>query len=279
MGCYPHILNIMLRRMCQAGFGAKGDMNNNHVLQLLYKISWLHHECPSQYKAMYVSLGILSKEPPLPQSFIDTRWIYYYETLQWYFKYDKACLQLAERILERMPKSDSHSAVWQNDMKRYSCPLIQVEIKFLFEFLDKFIIPSLNASQASDNKLGFSSGYLARLWPAIILKHNETLSKMLMSPSKYFPSTEEQVKLSLKDPAAIKHFKALKVIKDHGTEWLSIPKLFGMRADQEFQSSFWSSVLRVLDIPLERKRGNMPIKNVYVYGQSIYTLVSKDKAG
>ena len=29
---------------------------------------------------------------------------------------------------------------------------------------------------------------------------------MLMSPSKYFPSKEEQVKLSLKDPAAIKHF-------------------------------------------------------------------------
>ena len=289
VGCYPHILNIMLRRMCQAGFGAKGDMNNNHVLQLLYKISWLHHECPSQYKAMYVSLGILSKEPPLPQSFIDTRWTYYYETLQWYFKYGKACLQLAERILERMPKSDSHSAVWQNVIKLYSCPLIQVEIKFLFEFLDKFIIPSLNASQASDNELGFSSGYLARLWPAIVLKHNETLSKMLMSPSKYFPSTEEQVKLSLKDPAAIKHFnqevqrpmlqEALKVIKDHGTEWLSFPKLFGMGADQEFQSSFWSSVLRVLDIPLERKPGNMPIKNVCVYGQSIYTLVSKDKAG
>ena len=40
VGCYPHVLNIMLRRMWQAGFGAKGDMNNNHVLQLLYKVSW-----------------------------------------------------------------------------------------------------------------------------------------------------------------------------------------------------------------------------------------------
>ena len=70
VGCYPHVLNIMLRRMCQAGFGAKGDINNNHVLQLLYKVSWLHHERPSQHKSMYVSLGILSKEPPLPQSFI-----------------------------------------------------------------------------------------------------------------------------------------------------------------------------------------------------------------
>ena len=161
-------------------------------------------------------------------------------TTTWYFKYGKACLQLAERILERMPKSDSHSAVWRNVIKLYSCPLIQVEIKVLFEFLDKFIIPSLTR----DNELGFSSGYLERLWPAIVLKHNETLSKMLMSQSKYFPSTEEQVKLSLKDPAAIKHFnlevqrpmlqEALKVIKDHGTEWLSFPKLFGMGADQEF---------------------------------------------
>ena len=41
--------------------------------------------------------------------------------------------------------------------------MIQVEIKFLFEFLDKFIIPSLNTSQASDAELEFSSGYLAQL--------------------------------------------------------------------------------------------------------------------
>ena len=85
--------------------------------------------------------------------------------------------------------------------------MIQVEIKFLFEFLDKFIIPSLNASQASDEELGFSSGYLARLWPATVLKHHETLSKMLMSPSAYFPLTEQQVKMPLKDPAAINHFR------------------------------------------------------------------------
>ncbi|XP_068721450.1 uncharacterized protein [Montipora capricornis] len=292
VGCYPHILNIMLRRMCQAGFGAKGDMNNNHVLQLLYKISWLHHERPSQYKAMYVSLGILSKEPPLPQSFIETRWTYYHEMLQWYFKYGKACLQLAERILERMPKSDNHSSVWQNVIKLSSCPMIQVQIKFLFEFLDKFIIPSLNSSQASDEELGFSSGYLARLWPATVLKHNETLSQMLLCPSLYFPLTEEQVQLSFKDPAAIKHFyqevqrpmlqEALKVIKEHGAEWLSFPKLFEMGADQRFQSPFWSSVLKVLDIQFvstESNQGNASENNVKVYGQDLQRLVSKDRNG
>ena len=63
VGCYPHVVNIMMRRMCQARFGTKGDMSNPHVLQLLYNISWLHHERSSQYKVMYVSLGILNKEP------------------------------------------------------------------------------------------------------------------------------------------------------------------------------------------------------------------------
>jgi len=164
-------------------------------------------------------------------------------------KYGKACLQLAEGVLEKMPKSDSHYTVWQNVIKLSSCPLIQVEIKFLYEFLDKFLIPSLNASQATDQELGFSSGYLARLWPATVLKHHETLSKMLMSPSAYFPLTEQKLKMSLKDPAAINHFRqevqrpmlqeALKVVKDHGSEWLSFPKLFGIGADPRYQSSFW----------------------------------------
>ena len=122
------------------------------------------------------------------------------------FVYGKACLNLAECILQRMPKSDSHYTVSQNVIKLNSCPMIQVEIKFLFEFLDKFIFPSLNASQASDEDLEFSSGYLARLWPATVLKHHETLSRMLMSPSAYFPLTGQQVKMSLKDPAAINHF-------------------------------------------------------------------------
>ena len=41
--------------------------------------------------------------------------------------------------------------------------MIQVEVKFSFEPLDKVIIPSLNTSQANDAELGFSSDYLARL--------------------------------------------------------------------------------------------------------------------
>jgi len=145
--------------MCQVGFGAKGDMNNNHVLQLLCNVSWRHHERPSQYKSMYVSLGILSKEPPLTQSFIDTRWTYFCELLQWHLKYGKACLQLGESVLEIMPKSDIH-------------------------IIDHF--------------------------------HQEVQWPMLQ--------------------------EALKVVNDHGSEWLSFPDLFGIGADPRYQSSSWYSV-------------------------------------
>ena len=115
---------------------------------------------------------------------------------------------------------------------------------------------------------------------------------MLLCPSLYFPLTEEQVQLSLKDPAAIKHLyqevqrpmlqEALKVIKEHGAEWLSFPKLFGMGADQRLRSPFWSSVLKVLDIQFvstESNQGNASENNVKVYGQDLQRLVSKDRNG
>ena len=171
--------------------------------------------------------------------------------------------------------------------------MIQVEIKFLYEFLDNFLIPSLNASQATDQELGFSNRYLARLWPATVLKHHETLSKMLMSPSAYFPLTEQQVKMSLKDPAAINHFRqevqrpmlqeALKVVEDHVSEWLSFPKLFGIGADPRYQSSFWYSVLKALEIPVilptEREKESRSVQDFYVHGQNLHTLVCKDRTG
>ena len=38
VGCYPQVLNITVRKSCQAAFGCKGDMNNAHICQLQYKI-------------------------------------------------------------------------------------------------------------------------------------------------------------------------------------------------------------------------------------------------
>ena len=97
--------------------------------------------------------------------------------------------------------------------------------------------------------------------------------------------------MSLKDPAAVNHFQqqvqmpmlqeALKVIKDHGAEWLTFPKLFGIGADQRYQSPFWHSVLKLLDIPatLPENQQERSVNNAYVHGQSIQTLVSKDRIG
>ena len=112
-----------------------------------------------------------------------------------------------------------------------------------------------------------------------------------MSPAEYFPLTSQQVKMSLKDPAAINHFhkqvqgpmleEAIKVIKDHGAEWLTFPKLFGMGADQRYQSPFWHLVLKLLEIPVrsenqQEKSVNNPF---HIHGQNILTLVSKDRVG
>ena len=132
------------------------------------------------------------------------------------------------------------------------------------------------------------------LWAfTLIIKHHETLSKMLMSPSAYFPLTEQQVTMPLKDPRATNHFRpevqrpmlqeTLKVVKDHGSEWLSFPKLFGIGADPRYRSSFWYSVLKALEIPVmlppEREKESRSVQNFYVHGQNLHTLVCKDRAG
>ena len=39
VGCYPHVLNIVVGRSCQAAFESEGDMTNKHVQQLHYKIA------------------------------------------------------------------------------------------------------------------------------------------------------------------------------------------------------------------------------------------------
>ena len=77
--------------------------------------------------------------------------------------------------------------------------------------------------------------------------------------------------------------EALKVVKDHGSEWLSFPKLFGIGADPRYQSSFWYSVLKALEIPImlptEREKDSRSVQICYVHGQNLHTLVCKDRAG
>ena len=140
-------------------------MTNIHVQQIHYKIAWIHHEKPEFYKSMYKLLGILEKSPPLPQMWVETRWEYLQKHLQWFSKYEIACLSLAKKMISRLPSSDSHFNVWKDTVKMHSTPLIQVERVFLREFLKIFIIPALEYSQINDADMGFGPGYLARLWP------------------------------------------------------------------------------------------------------------------
>ena len=125
----------------------------------------MHRDRPSEYKALYVSLGILKSPPPLPQQWVETRWTYLYENLCWWEKYGSGCLRLADQMIQRLPKSDVHYGVWEAIMRMASHPLIKVQQVFLLEFLDKFIQPNLKFSQSSDEELHFGPGYLARMWP------------------------------------------------------------------------------------------------------------------
>ena len=75
MRCNPDVLNITLRRFCQAGFGPR-VMDNAHIFQLHYKTAWVHDERPNFYKSIYVVLKMLDKEPPLAQMWVETRWEY-----------------------------------------------------------------------------------------------------------------------------------------------------------------------------------------------------------
>ena len=74
-------------------------MDNAHICQLRHKITWVHHERPNVYKSIYVVLKILDKEPPLPQIWVETRWEYLYQRLEWYSKYGSSCLALARKMV------------------------------------------------------------------------------------------------------------------------------------------------------------------------------------
>ena len=117
VGCYPHVLNITVRRCCQVAFGS-----NPHIQQLHYKIAWLHHEKPNFYQSMYTILELLDKEPPLPQMWVETRWEYNH--LQWYAQYESPCLSLAKKMIAHLSSSDSHLSIWKNVIKWSSSSLI-----------------------------------------------------------------------------------------------------------------------------------------------------------
>ena len=56
---------------------------------------------------MYVVLKILDKEPALPQMWVETRWEYLHQHLEWYSKYGSSCLTVARKMVTKLPASDS----------------------------------------------------------------------------------------------------------------------------------------------------------------------------
>jgi len=66
--------------------------------------------------------------------------------------------------------------------------------------------------------------------------------------------------------------EALKVVNNHGSEWLSFPNLFGIGADPRYQSPSWYSVLKGLEIPVtlstEREKESRSVQNFYVHRQT-----------
>ena len=203
---------------------------------------------------MYVNLGILEKAPPLPQMWVETRWEYLHNHLEWYSKYESACVNLAKKMVLHLPNSDSHLSVWKNIVKMHSVPLIQVERVFL----KLFIIPTLKKSQANDMEMGSGPGYLARLWPFNVRKHMITMKSFQEFPKKFFPETESKLFNSLKDVDHSNFFRkniqasflkeASASITEHGESWLEFPKLFAAGADSRWNHLFWRAILRNLNL-------------------------------
>ena len=216
----------------------------------------MHHEKPNFYKSMYKILGIMEKEPPLPQMWVETWWEYLHKSLQWFASYGDSCLALAKKMIAGLPDSDCHLAVWKDILKMASSPLIQVERAFMTEFLELFIIPALKYCQSADKETGFDPGYLARLWPITIREHILTLEcyKEFPCDHMHFPKTENQLVDSLKDINHQDFFRnhiqtpflkeAIQCITQHGSNWLEFSKVFAMGADQRCNNLMWRAIIR-----------------------------------
>ena len=152
---------------------------------------------------------VSTKEPPLPQMWIETRREYLHNHMQWYAKYEEKCISLAKHMVSRLPSSDSHLSVWKEIIKMSSSPMIQVERSFLaefLEFLELFIIPALEYSQSSNKDMGFPPGYMASLWPYTMRQQILTLMSFQEYPDRFFPKTCQQKFNSLKEQQHFEFF-------------------------------------------------------------------------
>ena len=158
-------------------------------------------------EAIYVSEKILPKAPPLPQQFVETRWTYIHQALKWWMRYGRKSVQLGRRVLEYIPKNDTHFRIWEDVPRMSQNPILKVERVTLLELLDRLIIPALEQSQKGDEELNFSSGYLARLWPRQVLSDLKFAQLMLEEPDFAMPLTKQAIEDNLEGDASIQYSK------------------------------------------------------------------------
>ena len=255
IGCHPHIVNIALRNAIANGFGSRGSMSEFNLFQLHYKVGYVHHQRPTYYRALYVSQGITTQSPPLPQEFIETRWTYLHEHLEWWNKYGDKCLELGRAVLRRMVTSDSHYDIWRAIIRMAANPILAAERVLLFETLDNLVIPSLRAAQQSDTELQFSSGYLARSWPARVLLDMAHVRLMIKFPSAGLPKTMQSInqhldgeeKRTFPEKVIQPYVTAiLEAFLKHATRWLRPPMFLAMGACSNMRHFFWRAWLRAV---------------------------------
>ena len=176
------------KRMVQV-FGLRGTLQSFNRFQLHYTVGYVHHGKPSYYKSLYVSEKILSTPPPLPQEFVGTWWSYIYGALTWWRRYGQSCVKLGHKILEVLPKSDSHYSFWEEILQMAANEEIGSHRTLLLEVLDRLVIPGQHDCQGCDGELKFSCGFLARSWPMRLVSDINSTGLMVEEPEFALPLT------------------------------------------------------------------------------------------
>ena len=131
VGYYHYILNIVVRQSCRAAFVSKGDTHDTFNSYIIKLGGFTMKSSNSISPCTYNVLNLLIKELPLPQTWIETRWEYIHNHMQWYTKYEEPCVSLAKHMVSWLRRSDCHLSVWKEIIKMSSSPMIQVERSFL----------------------------------------------------------------------------------------------------------------------------------------------------
>lgn len=136
--------------------------------------------------------------------------------------------------------------------------VIAAERTLLLELLNRLIMPGLRKSQEGDKELGFSSGYLARMWPAQVL-NDLGMARLMRRHHDFAMPLTAQAKVQL-SPATATHFTSnvqepmmdavIATFDKHGTRWLQFPLLLATGADTALRNLFWRGYLRLCKIPV-----------------------------